>query len=168
MEHNWINHNDQFLYPNDLYKKDNEFKHDCLIFMLFHPKNAILAKHGINHWIPFTAQEVDAKDNFKSDFMSDYLKGRKLSKEAKETVKVGKELWKYYHSKITETNNAVIDASFYDIREYFQGRSKTKGAMNTKSTDEKYNSLNLELRQNLSLLTKKMQPKIYEYGFLVE
>jgi len=167
MEHNWINHNDQFLYPNDFYKKDNDFKHDCLVFMLFHSKNAILSKHGVNHWIPFTAQDVGARDNFKSEFMVTYIKGRKFSKEAKDTIKAGKELWKYYHSKIADNENAIIDASFYDIREFFQGRS-VNGAMNTKSNDDIYNVLMKKLRQNLSVLTEKIRLKVYEYGFLVE
>jgi len=167
MEHNWINHNDQFLYPNDFYKKDNDFKHDCLVFMLFHSKNAILSKHGVNHWIPFTAQDVGARDNFKSEFMVTYIKGRKFSKEAKDTIKAGKELWKYYHSKIADNENAIIDASFYDIREFFQGRS-ANGAMNTKSNDDIYNVLMKKLRQNMSVLTEKIRLKVYEYGFLVE
>jgi hypothetical protein len=168
MEHTWINHNDQFLYPKNEYKKDIDFKNDCLIFTLFYGKNSIQSKYGVNHWIPFTAQEVDAKDNFKSDFMSNFLKGRKYSNEAKDTIETGKELWKYYHSKIAGNNNAIIDASFYDIREFFQGRSKTKGTMNTKSNDVQYSSLIKNLRQNLSVLAEKIRPKVYEYGFLVE
>jgi hypothetical protein len=169
IEPTWLNDRDQFLYPsNDSYKRDIDFQNDCLAFTLFHCQNRISAKDGKNHWIPFTAQEVDAKDNFKSDFMSNYIKGRKFSKEAKDVIKVGKELWKYYHSKIAGHNKAVIDASFYDIREFFQGRSKTKGTMNPSSNDDKYNVIIKNLRQNLSVLAEKIQPKVYEYGFLVE
>ena len=167
IEHTWINHNDQFLYPNDEYKKDVDFKNDCLVFTLFYAKNSIQSKYGENHWIPFSAQEVSAKDNFKSDFMFNFLKGRKFSKETKEVIKAGKELWKYYHSKIADNKNAITDASFYDIREFFQGRSAS-GTMNTKSNDEKYNIQIKELRQNLSIVAEKIRPKIYEYGFLVE
>jgi hypothetical protein len=166
-EHTWINHNDQFLYPNDEYKKDTVFKNNCLAFTLFHGKNSIQSKYGQNHWIPFTAQEVSAKDNFKSDFMSNFLKGRKFSKEAKDTINAGKELWKYYHSKISGHRNALNDASFYDIREFFQGRSAS-GTMKQKSDDETYNTLIKDLRQSLSVLAEKIQPKVYEYGFLVE
>ncbi|MDR0289624.1 MAG: hypothetical protein LBI06_01660 [Treponema sp.] len=164
----WLNDRDQFLFPNDNYKQDRTFKSDCLIYMLFHGQNRVSSKHGTNHWIPFAAQEVGAQDNFKSNFMSDYLKGKKFSKEADNVVKSGKELWKYYHSKISGHNKAVINASFYDIREFFQGRSKTKGTMNTKSNDEQYNTLIKNLRQNLSVLAERIQPKVYEYGFLAE
>jgi len=168
MEHTWINHNDQFLYPENEYKNDTDFKNNCLVFTLFHGKNSIQSKYGVNHWIPFTAQEVGARDNFKSDFMSNYLKEKKFSKEARNTIKAGKELWKYYHSKISGHRNALNNASFYDIREFFQGRSKTKGTMKQKSGDETYNALIKNLRQNLSVLAEKIQPKVYEYGFLVE
>jgi hypothetical protein len=167
-EHTWINHNDQFLYPKNEYKNDTDFKNNCLVFTLFYGKNSIQSKYGVNHWIPFTAQEVGAKDKFKSDFMSNFIKDKKFSKEAKDTINIGKELWKYYHSRITSNDKAIIDASFYDIREFFQGRSKTKGTMNTKSNDEGYNTIIKSLRQNMSVLAKKIQPKVYEYGFLVE
>jgi hypothetical protein len=35
--HTWINHNDQFLYPNDGYQSDKEFQNDCLIFHIILP-----------------------------------------------------------------------------------------------------------------------------------
>jgi hypothetical protein len=161
----WIYDRDQFLCPNDGWEKDRTFKSDCLTFTLFN--NNISSQYGENHWIPFTAQEVGAQDNFKSDFMSGYLKCKSFTKEAKDVLKSGKELWKYYHSKIAGHRNALLDASFYDIREFFQGRS-AKGTMNTKSNDEQYNALIKNLRQNLSVLAVKIQPKVYEYGFLVE
>jgi hypothetical protein len=76
-------------------------------------------------------------------------------------------LWKHYHSKIIGHRNALIDASFYDIREFFQGRSD-KGTMKQKSDDETYNTLIKDLRQKLSALGEKIKPKVYEYGFLLE
>jgi len=164
----WLNDRDQFLTPNEEYKKDRNFKNDCFIFVLFHGQNRISAKDGTNHWIPFTAQEVGAKDNFKSDFMSGFLKGKKFSKEASAVIKIGKELWTYYHSKIKGNDKTLLNASFYDIREFFQGRSKTSGSMNTKSKDDTYNDLIKKLRQKMSVLAEKIQPKVYEYGFLME
>jgi len=52
-----------------------------------------------------------------------------------------------------------------DIREYFQGRNE-KGKMNTKSEDKKYNELIKNLRDCLTILAQKIEPKVYEYGFL--
>ncbi|MDR2521795.1 MAG: hypothetical protein LBC72_04480, partial [Spirochaetaceae bacterium] len=60
-----------------------------------------------------------------------------------------------------------VNASFYDIREFFQGRGEN-GKMNNTSTDETYGKLIKALRNNLNLLAQKIEPKIYEYGFLKE
>lgn len=74
--HTWINHNDQFLNPNKKWEKDTEFHSDCLIFMLFHGKNRITSKEGINHFIPFSEKEIDAAEAFESHFMQDFLQGK--------------------------------------------------------------------------------------------
>jgi hypothetical protein len=79
-------------------------------------------------------------------------------------------LWKYYHTAISspcEENRKAVNASLYDIREYFQGRND-KGKMNNKSDDETYNTLIDNLRLALKILAKKIEPKVYEYGFLKE
>ena len=73
----------------------------------------------------------------------------------------GRALWRYYHSQ----EGAVADASFYDIRFHFQGRND-RGRMNPDSTDERYMELIGTLRNNLKLLARKIEPKVYEYGFL--
>jgi len=166
IEATWVNDRDQFLYPNDTYTTDKEFHTDCLIFTLLHHQNRIRSHCNTNHWIPFTAKEVDAKDNFRSAFMSDFLKTRKkMSKEAKAVFAAGKALWKYYHQTIKTARRAVVDASLYEIREYFKGRDE-KGRMKTKATDERFNELDAALRLALKKLAEKIQPKVYEYGFL--
>ncbi|MHB9295060.1 hypothetical protein PilKf_00793 [Pillotina sp. SPG140] len=60
-----------------------------------------------------------------------------------------------------------MNASFYDIREFFQGRNE-KGSMKTTSDDETYNTLIADLRGSLNALSEKIKPKVYEYGFLKE
>ena len=40
--------------------------------------------------------------------------------------------------------------------------------MNSKSQDEKYTELIGNLREQLNVLAEKIQPKVYEYGFLLE
>ena len=65
------------------------------------------------------------------------------------------------------TGDASVNASYYDIREYFQGRDKA-GRMNNTGADETYNALLAALRDALKMLTAKIQPKVYEYGFLKE
>jgi hypothetical protein len=160
----WLNDRDQFLYPNDGYKVDISLQNNCVIFALFHGQNRISVADGTNHWIPFAEKEVNAKTKFKSNFMSDFLKERTFSPEAQEVLSSGRELWSYYHSKIVNNRTASVDASFYDIREFFQGRSE-KGTMKQKSNDETYNALIKSLRQKMSILAEKIQPIVYEYGF---
>lgn len=189
IEATWLNDRDQFLYPNDGWKTDQEFQSDCLAYTLLHGQNRISATHGTNHWIPFTESEVNAKQAFESTFMTDFMKGRLkkqdsgeleltktessiydgtqkivFSQEAKAVLEAGKELYKYYYSRPHITKEAN-NASFYDIRTAFQGIG-TSGKMNPTSTDEKYNELIANLRAKQKLLAKKIQPKVYEYGFL--
>ncbi|MHB9291187.1 hypothetical protein Holit_00259 [Hollandina sp. SP2] len=167
IEPTWINDRDQFLYPNDGYKTDREFQNNCLIFTLFHGQNRISSHDGVNHWIPFTEKEVNPQEKFESNFMSGFLKGKRLSAEAQAVLAAGRELWKYYHAKIRGNKTASVNAAFYDIREFFQGRNE-RGTMKARSEDETYNALIGTLREKLGILTKKIRPKVYEYGFLKE
>lgn len=46
----------------------------------------------VNHFIPFTEQEVDSPDRFESDFMVQYLMDKQLSEEAQAVMNEGREL----------------------------------------------------------------------------
>ena len=121
---------------------------------------------GINHWIPFSTRDVSAKDNFHSRFMSDYLKQRgKFSKEAKAVLEAGKALWIYYHEKTKKLRTPPVDASLYEIREFFKERNK-QGRINTKSKDIKFAELDKALKSTLKKLATSIGTKVYEYGFL--
>ncbi len=185
IDSNWLNDRDQFLFPKELWKDDIEFQNNCLAYTLF--SNNISRNFGINHWIPFTENEVNAKEKFESNFMTDFINGKLkaeqansplflpenkmgvydhkvivFSQEATDVFNTSRELWKYYHSQ-----KAInVNASLYDIREYFQGRND-KGRMNAKSADDKYTELMGNLRQKLNLLSDKIKPKVYEYEFLI-
>ena len=197
IEATWLNDRDQFLYPNDGWKTDKEFQTDCLIFTLFHGQNRISSQQGINHWIPFTREQVGCKKTFKSTFMAryiaDFMAGRietptaadlfgsgacsdrgtdsgacptvdesaSLSPEAQAVYDAGLALWRYYHAQ----PNALADASFYDIRLHFQG-TNDKGNMNAKSDDETYTELITALREKMKHLAKRIEPKVYGFGFL--
>jgi hypothetical protein len=95
---------------------------------------------------------------------SSWQKGRRreFSVEAQAVFNAGRELWKYYHAQ----KNINVNASLYDIRAYFQGRND-KGKMNSKSDDEKYSERIENLRAALKTLAQKIEPKVYEYGFLL-
>lgn len=164
IEATWLNDRDQFLFPNDKWNNDTKFQNNCLIYTLLHGQNYITSNKGTNHWIPFTEQQVDAKDCFESHFMSNYLAKigiENLSAPAKAVYEAGLELWRYYHTQ----PNANPNASLYDIREHFQGRND-KGKMNNDSNDSQYTALIGNLRSKLKELAKEIEPKVYEYGFL--
>jgi len=180
----WLNDRDQFLYPNNGWKTDIEFQNDCLPYTLFNTN--IKSEYGTNHWIPFTEYQVGSREKFDSNFMTDYINGKSdismveeedlfgkknteasrdnpliFSIEATEVFNAGKNLWKHYHQQ----PNCNINASFYDIREYFQGRNLA-GKMNNKSDNETYMELLGELRNKLKQIASKIEPKVYEYQFL--
>lgn len=180
----WLNDRDQFLCPNDGWKTDKEFQHDCLAYTLFN--NNIQAAYGTNYWIPFTEEEVGAQEKFERNFMSKFIRGKlppgkqninifsillepephyesplHFSPEAKAVLDAGRALWRYYHHQ----PGININASLYDIKAYFQGRNEG-GKMNSKSGDEAYLGLMSVLREKLQLLEEKIEPKVYLYGFL--
>ena len=201
----WLNDRDQFLYPNEGWQADSEFQNNCLVFTLFHGQNRISSTEGINYWIPFTEEEVNARQRFESHFMTDFISGKLakhqlpdqsttslrelgaeksfvpteplvFSPEATAVFDAGRELWRYYHAQ----PNANPNASYYDIREHFQGRSVPgrgnsatsdqnlrKGRMNSRSEDAEYNRLLGNLKAAMEVLRLKIVPKVYEYGFLV-
>ncbi len=182
VKHTWLNNQDQFLYPHDAWQQDVEFQNNCLAFSLFYGKNMISAAHTINHWLPFTEYEINAKEKFASNFMSQFMAGKLkydnkealfeatmslpqapliFSDEAQTVFATGKLLWIYYHKQ----PNCNSNASFYDIKVYFQGRNAA-GKMNNKSTDETYNELIGNLREALQVLGEKIAEKVYEHGFL--
>lgn len=194
--HTWINHNDQFLNPNKKWEKDTEFHSDCLIFMLFHGKNRITSKEGINHFIPFSEKEIDAAEAFESHFMHDFLQGKikqdskstdskslfndelessfiptkplEFSDEAKEVLQAGKELFKHYHTQAKDSKDYNANAALYDIKAHFQGFND-KGKMNPpqKADDEAYKEKLGTLNYALKELAKKIEAKVYEYAFLL-
>ena len=164
IEASWLNDRDQFFAPNQEWAGDTIFQNNCLIYTLFHGQNNITSSIDSNHWIPFTEQQVDAKDCFESHFMANYLAKigiGNLSAPAKAVYEAGLELWRYYHTQ----PNANPNASLYDIREHFQGRND-KGKMNNDSNDSQYTALIGNLRTKLKELAKEIEPKVYEYGFL--
>lgn len=175
----WLNDRDQFLHPNDKWETDTKFQNDCLIFTLFNTH--IQTQFGTNHWIPFTEQEVNAREKFESNFMSKFIHGKlkidltgdlfgnqtqlntplTFTTEASAVLDSSRKLWQYYHRQ----PNCNVNASLYDIREHFQGRNEA-GKMNNKSSDETYMNLIGNLREKLRQLADKIEPKVYEYEFL--
>ena len=102
--------------------------------------------------------------------MSDFLRAsaslrENLSPAAAAVLDAGRELWRYYHAQ----PGANPDASYYDIRLFFQGATtdaKGKSKMNSSSSDATYTQLLAALRAAMKRLAAAIEPKVYEYGFL--
>ena len=92
-----------------------------------------------------------------------------FSPEAQAVMDAGREIWYYYmHHKDGEMYGAQsinVNASFYDIRRYFQGVDE-KGRMNSESQDMTYKALLGVLREKLEILANNIEKKVYEHGFL--
>ena len=184
---NWLNDRDQFTEPYNTWISDVEFQNDCLAYSLFSGSNNIQSEYGVNYWQPFTEDELGINNELSNHFMTDYISGKKrpqvllgdlfetgnqpndqplvFSTEAKVVFDAGRELWKYYHKQ----PDADLNASYYDIRKYFQGtklNKKGKEIMNSTSEDETYMRLHSALRQAHRRLSEKIAPKVYEHGFL--
>ncbi len=185
----WQNDRDQFYAPyDDAFQDDSEFKNNCLIFMLFHTQNRITTTQGINHFIPFSETEVNAKERYSSHALLDFLKGgikeegdslflnaKKENKPlefslcASKVFDAGRKIYHHYHTQASTNRHYNANASLYDIKEFFQGRN-AQGKLNlpAKAKDEYYKQLYANLQDALKDLAKEIQPKVYEYGFLRE
>ena len=91
-----------------------------------------------------------------------------FSDEAKEVLQAGKEIFKHYHTQAKDSKDYNPNAALYDIKAHFQGFND-KGKMNPpqKAQDETYKERLGTLNYTLKNLAKKIEIKVYEYGFLL-
>ncbi len=117
----------------------------------------------VNHFIPFTEEEVGAPERFESDFMVQYMRGKKFSSEANAVLEVGKTLWQAYfkmkdvHTVCEELKLNRSDVGWYQIRKALQARNESGdfAPVSFKAFESAYKAL-----------TEKLQPMVYELGFL--
>src|SRR5574344_1021281 len=165
IKHTWLNHNDQFIIPNK--ELSEEFKNDCLIYMLFNGKNLSSSKLNyngkdytiINHFVPFCQKDVNAKEPFKSSFIYDYMKDKTFSKETLDVLEEGKKIWtKFFEIYDTIPIDTMIDKQLSNNAGWYQIR-KTLEDMYGKGFDKSF-------KDAYKRLEDKMIPQVYEYGFL--
>ncbi len=167
----WLNDRDQYLQPTA--PLTEEFKTDCLIWMLFNGSNLTASANElewngkqwsiVNHFIPFTEEEVNAPERFESDFMVKYLADKILSDEAQKVLDEGKKLWQAYFANTDvrtvrdELKLNRSDVGWYQIRKALQARNSSGDfpVVSFKLFEEAYKAL-----------TEKLQPQVYELGFL--
>ena len=171
VRHTWINHNDQFLQPTA--PLTDEFKTDCLLWMLFHGKNLTAGANGlewngkqwslVNHFIPYTEAEVGAPDRFESDFMVQYLADKPLSPEAQAVLDAGRTLWQTYfaHTDVRSVRDEYKlnrpDVGWYQIRNALKARNESGDTAPVNF---------VPFEQAYQALTEKLQPLVFSLGFL--
>ena len=177
--HTWINHNDQFLQPNS--ELSDEFKSDCLVWMLFNGKNLTAGADNLvwdnrewsitNHFIPYTEDEVNAPDRFESDFMVRYIEKQPhlsgtdspFSPEARAVLEEGKKLWRAYFSATDE--RAVRDK--YKLNRSDAGWYQIRGALKSRSESGDFPPVSFTAFETAyRTLTEKLRPLVFKYGFL--
>lgn len=169
--HTWMNDIDQFLQPNgDL---PEEFKNDCLVYMLFNGSNLTASANDlewnnrkwniVNHFIPYTEAEVGSPDRFESDFMVRYMEGKIFSAEAQSVLDEGRKIWQAYfkqsfnHKIRDEFKLNRADVGWYQIR------------MALKAQNESGNTIPVNFdpfETAYKTLSEKLRPQVYQYGFL--
>lgn len=164
----WLNDRDQFLQPSQPLSDD--FKLDCLVWMLFNGSNLTAGADGLrwndrdwsitNHFLPFSEAEVGARARFESDFMLRYMAGKKFSPEARAVLDEGRKLFQRFHAtsfpnKIRqECKLGRADAGWYQVRRALEAYSDTE------FTDFE------PFKGKYADLSKKLRPQVYEFGFL--
>lgn len=164
----WINDRDQFLQPSR--PLSEEFKADCLVWMLFNSSNFSAGADGlhwnnrdwslVNHFIPFTEAEVGARARFESDFLVRYMTGMNFSSEARATLDEGRVLWQRFHAinfprKIRDAWKLNRpDAGWYQIRKALQAFADTE------LTD--FGPFNVAY----AALGNKLRSQVFDLGFL--
>jgi hypothetical protein len=167
----WLNDRDQFLQPTE--PLTEEFKTDCLIWMLFNGSNLTASANDldwndkkwsiVNHFIPFTEDEVGAPDRFESDFMVQYLRDKKLSTEAKAVLDEGRKLWSAYfaHTDIRAVRDELKlnrpDVGWYQVRKALETRNKSGDFPIVSFT---------AFKAAYEVLSDKLIPMVYDLGFL--
>ena len=171
VSHTWLNDRDQFLQPNcDLVE---EFKNDCLVWMLFNGSNLTAGAEGLiydnrewnilNHFVPFTEAEVNASERFESDFLVNYMADKVFSQEALAVLAEGRKIWKEYFArsfnyKIREEYKLNRpDVGWYQIRMALKALNESGECIPVSFTP---------FEQAYKNLTEKLYPQVWKYGFL--
>ena len=167
----WLNDRDQFLQPTE--PLTDEFKIDCLLWMLFNGSNLTASANDlewngkkwaiVNHFIPYTEGEVNAPDRFESDFMVQYLADKTLSTEATAVLDAGRTLWQAYfaHTDVRTVRDQYqlnrADVGWYQVRNALAERNKSgdTAPVNFAPFEAAYQAL-----------TAKLRPQVFSLGFL--
>lgn len=167
----WLNDRDQFLQPTE--PLTEEFKTDCLAWMLFNGSNLTAGANDlewngrtwsiVNHFIPYTEEEVGAPDRFESDFMVQYMADKVFSPEAQAVLNAGRTLWQAFfaHQDVRAIREELKlnrpDVGWYQVRK----------ALAARNASGDYPPVSFgALETAYAALTEKLRPMVYDLGFL--
>lgn len=167
----WLNNRDQFLQPTE--PLTDEFTHDCLVWMLFSGSNLTASANDlewqgknwsiVNHFIPYTEEEVGATGRFESDFMVQYMADKSFSSEAQTVLEEGRKLWQAYfaHTDVRGVRDELKinrpDVGWYQIRK----------ALQVRNNDSDFSPVSFkDFELAYKTLTEKLLPQVYSLGFL--
>ena len=117
----------------------------------------------MNHFIPYTEDEVGANDRFESDFMVRYLADKELSAEALAVLDAGRTLWQAYFAQTDvrtvrdELKLNRPDVGWYQIRNALKARNASG---DTSPVDFS------TFERAYQALSGKLRPQVFEFGFL--
>jgi len=108
-------------------------------------------------------RRVSAPDRFESDFMVRYMADKVFSEEAQAVLDEGKKLWQAYfaHTDVRTVRDELklnrADVGWYQVRKALQARNSSGdfAPVSFKGFEGAYRAL-----------TEKLQPMVYELGFL--
>ena len=165
----WLNDRDQFMQPTK--KLTPEFVSDAVVWSLFAPSNQTASLRNVeyegevyqirNNFFPFTLAElktwpcsslsmVQLIDSAREDrFAALWLKSHadELSTEARDVLSAGREVYKKFFAQIS-----TLDVHRWKIADWDVGRYQIRMA--------------LDATVDLSALSTKLLPQIYDFGFL--
>jgi hypothetical protein len=167
----WLNDRDQFLQPAE--PLTNEFKTDCLVWMLFSGSNLTASANGlrwndrdwsiVNHFIPFTEAEVGAPDPFESDFMVQYMADKTFGPEAQAVLAAAQQLWQAYFN---HTDSRSVRDEF-KLNRPDVGWYQVRKALDARNASGDFPPVSfLPFQQAYKALSEKLQPLVYDLGFL--
>jgi hypothetical protein len=174
----WLNWADQFQQPN-IDPLPEDFISDCAIWCLFHNKNQTSALKDVeykgtkwqvrNQFYPYSVEWLRSLESMpqevysqlrsaKDTYVSTWLAGRTLSTEAQALLDAGRKVYEVFYKEYANLNRTKYklsywDAGWYQIRNALLDAGKGLVELN-------------DVKMAHNTLRAKLQPKVYEYGFL--
>ena len=163
----WLNDRDQFMQPTK--KLSAEFISDAVIWSLFAPSNATVSLRNVeyegeiyritNNFFPFTLSEIKTWPCTSPEirmqiaratedrFAALWIKNHALSAEASEIFSAAREIYKKFFAEIER-----LDLHRWKIEDWDAGWYQIR--------------MSLDAKLSLKKLSAKLEPQIYELGFL--